>query len=282
MIFDTHCHVQFNSYKDDYEEVIKRCKEKGVILNTVGTQKTTSKLAVEFAEKYENVYATIGIHPIHVTSTEVDEEETHFQSREEEFDEKYYDELASHKKVIAVGECGLELFHLPEDANKEEILEKQKQNFFEQYNFAKKHNLPLVIHIRDAYEEMADFLQELKNKTGEDIRGVVHCYSSNWQNAKRFLDLGLYIGFTGIITFPERKTNPEPHFDLLEVVKNIPLDKMLIETDAPYLAPQKYRGQRCEPWMVEEVGKKIAELKNLSSEEVFAKTLENSKKLFNI
>mgnify|MGYP005633893491 CR=1 FL=1 len=273
MLIDSHCHIQFNAYKDDYDEVIKRCIEKNTILNTVGTQKETSKKAVAFAEKYDNIYATIGLHPIHLFPTHVDEEESSFISREEDFDEEYYGELAKSEKVIAVGECGIDLFHLPKDKSLEEVLKKQKEIFIKQADFAKKHNLPLVIHVRDAYKEILEVLDP-------ETKGVVHCYTGNWQNAQKFLDLGLYLGFTGIATFPAKKTSPKPQEQLLEVIKNCPLDRILIETDAPYLAPQKYRGERCEPWMVEEVAKKIAEIKVLTEEEVRDVTVENAKRLF--
>ncbi|KKQ40599.1 MAG: Hydrolase, TatD family [Candidatus Magasanikbacteria bacterium GW2011_GWA2_37_8] len=281
MIIDTHCHLQFNGYNEDREAVIKRCQEAGMICNTVGTQKDTSRLAVELAEKYDFIYATIGLHPIHTSSTEVDEEETTFQSREEEFDEKYYNELAQSKKVIAVGECGLELFHIPEGANKEEVLEKQKKTFLQQINFANKHNLPMVIHVRDAHQETIEMLNlEIKNLKLEIPTGVMHCYTSDWINAEQYLKLGFYLGFTGVITFPPKKLDPKPQLDLLEVVKNCPLDKILIETDSPYLAPQAYRGERAEPWMVVEVAKKIAEIRNLGLEEVVEITTNNAKKLF--
>ncbi|MFH1947552.1 MAG: TatD family hydrolase [Candidatus Magasanikbacteria bacterium] len=315
MLIDTHCHIQFNTYKDDYHEVIQRCVEKDVVFNTVGTQKETSQKAVEFAEKYDNIYATIGLHPIHLFPTHIDEEESSFVSREEDFDEEYYGGLAKSEKVIAVGECGIDLFHLPKDKIVEEVLTKQKEIFIKQYDFAIKQNLPLVIHIRNgnaeveisAYEEVAKILEALPLERGEPacrqagqrgcssdrepippfippsqggIVGVVHCYSSNWQNAKKFLDLGLYLGFTGIVTFPAKKTDPKPQEELIEVIKNCPLDRMLIETDAPYLAPQAYRGQRCEPWMVEEVAKKIAEIKGVSIDEILKITVENAKKLF--
>lgn len=278
-MFDTHCHLQFNAYKDDREAVIARCAEKGMFCNVVGTQKDTSAAAVALAESHDFIYATIGLHPIHTTSTEVDEEEIIFKSREENFDEAYYAKLSESKKVIAVGECGLELFHLPPGADKNEILAKQKKVFIEQINFARAHDLALVIHIRDAYEETAEVLSQA-DKTS--LRGVVHCYTGNWQNAAKFLDLGLYLGFTGVITFPPKKTSPQAQFDLIEVVKNCPLDKILIETDAPYLAPQAYRGQRCEPWMVEEVAKKIAELRGLTTEEVLKITDTNARQLFRI
>lgn len=283
-LIDTHCHLQFNAYNEDRESVISRCQEKNMICNVVGTQKDTSRLAVELAEKYDFIYATIGLHPIHTTSTEVDEEETSFKSREEDFDEEFYDKLAQSKKVIAVGECGLELFHIPEGANKNEIIEKQKKTFLQQINFADKHGLPLSIHVRDAHEETIELLSSLFNlplSEGETRGGgVMHCYTSNWTNAQKYLDLGLYLGFTGVTTFPPKKLDPKPQNDLIEVIKNCPLDRILIETDAPYLAPQAYRGERSEPWMVEEVAKKIAEIRGLGVEEVRKITFDNALRLF--
>ena len=275
-MFDTHCHLQFNAYKDDREAVVKRCLDKGVICNIVGTQKDTSRAAVELAEKYNGLYATIGLHPIHITSVDVDEEETTFHSREEIFDEEYYSELAQSAKVIAVGECGIELFHLPPEADRAEILANQKAQFLTQYHFAKKHDLPTVIHVRDAYEETLAILRELN----ESIRATMHCYTGNWHYAAQFLDLGLYLGFTGVITFPPKKTTPQAQIDLLEVVQKCPTDRILIETDAPYLAPQAYRGERCEPWMVEEVAKKIAELRGMTAEEIVKITDQNARQLF--
>lgn len=289
-MIDTHCHIQFQGYKDDRDEVILRCIKKRLIINTIGTQKETSKKAVEMAEKYDNVYATIGLHPVHLFATEIDEEESKFLSHEEDFDEEYYSELAKSKKVVGVGECGLDFFHLPKDIDFQTILEKQKKVFEEQFRFAQKHDLALVIHTRDpelgkdlpkAYDEVAELLSKLIKEFGS-VRGVVHCYSGNWQQAQKFLDLGLSLGFTGVITFPPRKKNPQSTLDLLEVVKNCPLDRMVVETDAPYLAPQLYRGKKCEPWMVEEVVKEIAKIKMRSVEEVEKITDGNAKKLFKI
>lgn len=275
MLIDTHCHIQFNAYKDDANEVIKRCTEKGMILNAVGSQKDTSERAVEYAEKYPNIYATVGLHPIHTHETFVDEDEISFKSREEDFDYEFYKKLASHPKVIAIGECGLELFHVPKDLDKDEFLIKQNKAFLEQIKLAKELNLPLVIHVREAHEETLEILNSV-----EKLKGVVHCYTGNWVNAKKYLDMGLYLGFTGVITFPPKKTGPQPQLDLLEVVKNCPLERILIETDSPYLAPQAYRGQRCEPWMVEEVAKKIGEIKETSTEEVIKATSNNALNLF--
>lgn len=282
-MIDSHCHIQFKAFDDDREEVIKRCLEKQVILNVVGTQKNTSKKAVELTERYENIYATIGLHPIQEHKVKVKEEADDFTSRGEEFDEEFYQELVKSEKVIAIGETGLDKFHIPKDEGLDAVLEKQKQIFLQHYNFAKKHFLPLVIHVRDAHEEMIDLLQSILGKTsdgGKNGLGVIHCYSGNWQQAKQYLQMGLYLGFTGVLTFPSKKTDPQPQKDLIEVVENMPLNRILVETDAPYLAPQKYRGERSEPWMVEEVVKKIAEIKNLEVGEVQEVVVSNAKKLF--
>lgn len=276
MLFDTHCHLQFNAYKDDAGEVYKKCAEKGVILNVIGSQRDTSERAVAYADKYSNVYATVGLHPIHLVSAEVDEEEVNFKSREEKFDYDYYKKLAERPKVIAIGECGLELYHLPEGVDEETAIKIQTEAFVGQYKLAQELDLPMVIHVRSAHRQMIDLLRTLSPVP----RGVVHCYTSGWGYAKEYLDLGLYLGFTGVITFPAKKTDPKAQAELLEVVKNCPLDRILTETDAPYLAPQKYRGQRCEPWMVEEVAAKIAEIKGILPDEVIAQTGENARKLF--
>lgn len=279
MLFDTHCHVQFQAYSDDREEVIQDSLGKGVIMNMVGTQKDTSRAAVELAEAYNNVYASIGTHPIHLHSTHVDEEESSFQSREEDFDDAYYETLyQSSKKIIGVGETGLDLFHLPADVSVEQVLEKQRKVFLAHVAFAMRHNLPLVVHCRDAHDQMVEVLHALDKKP----RGTIHCYTSDWIHAKQYLEMGFYLGFTGVITFPPKKSNPKLQEDLLEVVRNAPLDRILLETDSPYLTPNIRRGKRNEPWLVEEVAKKIAELRDMPYEEVAAQTTKNAKELFGV
>ncbi len=277
-MFDTHCHVQFQGFKKDADEIIKKCGEKGMILNLVGTQKDTSRAGVEMAQKYPFTYASIGLHPVHLFSTHIDEEESSFTSREEDFDYEYYKTLGQNPKVVAIGECGLDLYRLPEGRTVEEVLEKQKKVFSLQYKLAQELNLAMVIHCREAHQQLIDLLKTFTTS----FRATVHCYTSNWHYAQQYLDLGLHLGFTGVITFPPRKTDPQAQSDLLEVVKNCPLERIVIETDAPYLAPQVYRGTRCEPPMVEEVIKKIAELKNISFAEVEKATTENAKRLFGI
>ena len=276
MLIDTHCHLQFTAYKDDADIVAKKCADKGMILNIVGSQYDTSVRAIEYAEKYPFCFATVGLHPIHLISAEVDEEEVKFTSREEKFDYDKYKALAEHPKTIAIGECGLELYHLPEGINANEAIKIQTKAFISQYKLAQELNLPTVIHVRDAHQQMIDLLKTLNPIP----RGVIHCYTGDWNFAKQYLDMGFYLGFTGVVTFPAKKTNPKPQEDLLEVIKNCPLDRILIETDAPYLAPQKYRGERCEPWMVEEVAIFIAKIRGLPAVEFVEIAEQNALKLF--
>jgi len=276
-MIDTHAHIQFDAYKTDREEVVKRCQEKNLILNLVGTQKDTSRRAVEMAEQYTNMYASIGTHPIHLHSTHVDEEESSFLSREEDFDEEYYSSLVQSQKVIGIGECGLDLFHIPKDKTQEEVLKKQTEVFAAHVEFAYKHDLPLVIHCRDAHDQMIDVLKSFNR----EIRGTVHCYTSNYTHAKQYLDLGLYLGFTGVITFPPKKLDPAPQLNLIEVVEKMPLDRIVVETDSPYLAAQAYRGQRAEPWMVEEVIKQVALVRGVESTYMEDQIFHNTLNLFN-
>lgn len=278
MIIDTHCHIQFRGLDSDREAIIKRCQSKQMILNLIGTQKDTSRKAVELAKLYPDMYASIGTHPNHLFPTYIDEEESQFMSREEGFDEAYYEELYQFapEKIIGVGETGLDLYHIPKDVSLETILKTQSEIFLKHFYFAEKHNLPLVIHVREAHQYMIKLLQYL----GRQIRGVVHCYTNNLAYARQYLELGLYLGFTGVVTFPPKKLDPRPQLDLLEVVEKMPLDRIVVETDAPFLAPQSYRGQRGEPWMTEEVIKKIAETRRMGQIEVESAVLKNSLRLF--
>ncbi|PIT86943.1 MAG: hydrolase TatD [Candidatus Magasanikbacteria bacterium CG10_big_fil_rev_8_21_14_0_10_43_6] len=275
-MFDTHCHIQFKAFQDDLDQVILRCTEKNTFMNVVGTQIPTSKKAIALAEKYDNVYASVGIHPIQHDVVDVEEETTHFTSRGEEWDQQLFETLVQHPKVIGVGETGLDRFHIRKDVGIEDIFAKQKELFLQHYHLAKKFDKALVIHVRDAHTEMIEILEEL----GAPIRGTIHCFTGNWDQAERYLALGLHLGFTGVITFPPKKTDPQPQLDLWEVVKKMPLDRMLVETDAPYLAAQAYRGERSEPWMVEECIKKIAEIRTISLDTVQKSTTKNARTLF--
>ncbi len=245
---DTHAHLNFNTYKETSEKIIKKCIDRNIRIINVGSQYDTSARAVKIAENYEGVYAAIGIHPIHLSRTEVDEEEMHFKSREEKFDKKKYEKLlcaGTHcnapKKVVAIGEIGLDYFHIPDNMDFEEVKKIQKKGFIDQLEFAKEVNLPVILHCRGAkdkpYEAYTDMLEILRSvsphsqepalslpKGGERgcLRGVIHCFGANLEIVRNFIELGFYIGFTGIITF--KNVSPE----LLEVVKNIPLECILV------------------------------------------------------
>lgn len=303
-MFDTHSHIQFKAYQDDRDDVIKKCLDKNMIINAIGTQFKTSQDAINLAEKHDHIYATVGLHPIQSYKVKVDEvvgdavtdpersrrKDTSFISIAEEFDIDTYRELAQHKKVVAIGETGLDRFHIPDDKTTEELMSEQIEVFMRHYQIAKELDLPLVIHVRDPKKNEdgslpesthKDMIRVLKN-IKEPIKGVIHCFSGNWEQAQEYLALGLHLGFTGIVTYKPKKLDPQVQLDLLEVVDKIPLDRMLVETDAPYLAPQEYRGKRSEPWMVEEVLKFIAERRGMSFEELKSNTINNGKKLFNI
>lgn len=276
-LIDTHAHVNFNAFKDDSGAVMQRALEKDIWVINVGSQYSTSQRAVEYTEKYERgVYAAIGLHPIHLSQTEVDEEEIRFKTKEERFDKEKYQKLLS-EKVVAIGETGLDYYHIPKDKNLEEIKEVQKQGFIEQLEFAKENHLPVILHCRGseahpfgAYDEMLEIIANLGN------RGVIHCYGGSLEQANRFLDLGFLISFTGIITFDKKAEN------LQQIAKTIPLEKIMVETDCPYLAPEPHRGQRNEPAYVEFIARKIAEIKGIDYEEVAKQTTENAIKLFGL
>lgn len=279
---DTHAHVNINAFADDTSEVIERAHEAGVAMINIGTQQDTSRRAVEIAELYENgVYAIVGLHPVHTSASYHDESELGenmkgFTSRGEVFDVAYYRELASSEKVVAIGECGYDYYRLEETTKA-----VQEEAFIAQIELANELALPLMIHTRDAKGNSAsaaaagsvydDTFATLKQYA--KVPGNVHFYAGNWEQAKRFFDIGFTISFTGVITFAS---------DYEEVVKNAPLDMIHAETDCPYVAPKPYRGQRCEPHMVVEVYKKIAAIKGLDEESVREQLLQNARQLYKL
>lgn len=270
MFFDTHTHVNFAGFKYDSDETIKRALDDGTWLINVGTQIDTSQHAVSLANKYPHgVYAAIGLHPIHTYQQIVDEEETRFKTREEGFDENLYAALLN-DKVVAVGECGLDYFRLPEN-DRDAAIKKQKQALVAQLHFAQKHNLPVIIHCRDAYD---DLLEILKAEYGGKP-GVIHSFTDTWDTAKKFVDFGFYVALNGILTFD--KTGK-----LAEVAKNVPSDRILTETDAPYLTPPPFRGKRNEPAYVKYVAQRIAEIRGVSVEELGSQTFKNACELFKV
>ena len=282
-LIDTHGHVSFEAFKNDYRTILNQSLAKGIWTIMPGTQKDTSKRAVEVANEFdEGVYAAVGIHPLHLLDTELDQEEISFHARAERFDDEYYQTLAQNPKVKAIGECGPEYFRIQEHSKKTGIdtenLKKNQQETYEKHvQLACELNLPIITHCRaseknasDAYDDLVLILRRYPS-----ARGVIHCFTSSFPVAQKFLDLGFYISFTGIITFAKEQY-------LLDAVREIPLDRILIETDAPYLSPTPHRGKRNLPEYVTFVAEKIAHIKGTTFERTAEQTVQNSKNLFKI
>ena len=281
-LIDSHCHVHFRAYDADMDNVIKQTLDAGVFMITVGTQKDTSRIGLEVAERWDGVWATVGLHPNHLTKQEfLDEDELDpVKTREETFDMDYYRELARHPKCVAIGETGLDYYRIPDGADVELVKEKQRATVRAHFDLATEMNLPVSIHCRDAYPEQAQIIREYTQAGKLARRGVMHCFTGTVEEARVFIELGFLISFSGIVTFacpPGRRGK-----NLQEVARALPLEKLLIETDAPYLTPAPDRGKRNEPWRVKYVAEKIAELKGMSVEEVAQVTTENAKFLFSI
>ncbi len=265
---DNHAHLNFRAFDADREETIARASAASVGIINVGTQKDTSELAVELAEKYDNCFAIVGLHPVHTSKSFHDEKEIgeggkEFTSRGEVFDYEYYKDLCKHPKVVGIGECGLDYYRPEEDTK-----EIQRKAFEEQINLSLETKKPLMLHLRESY---SDALEILKKYPG--VKGNAHFFAGTLDEARGFLDLGITMSFTGVITFAKQYK---------ELVEFIPLNMMLSETDCPYVAPIPYRGKRNEPLYVIEVIKKIAEIKNMPLEQVGEQLMENSRRAWGI
>ena len=251
-LFDSHAHLMDEKFENKYLEIIQNAKENDVLyITNIGYDEKTSIQAVEEAEKSENIYATVGMHPDHCNGEEIDID--------------FINRLAKSKCVVAIGEIGLDYHY--EETNKE----NQKRHFVEQINLANSLGLPIVIHSRDADMDMLEILK--KNKIENNF--VMHCFSSSVEVAKEVLKLGGYISFSGTVTFKNARS-------LVDVVKMTPLDKILIETDAPYLAPEPNRGSRNEPAFVKYTAKKIADLKEISLSKIAEITTANAMRFYRI
>lgn len=272
--FDAHTHVQFAAYDDDREEVIKRSLDAGVWSMNVGTQKDTSRAAVELAEKHEGLFAAIGLHPIHTSSSYHDSKELGggeaakaFTSRGEEFDYDYYKKLAENPKVLAIGECGLDYYRLEENTKT-----KQKEALLQQITLAKETKRALMIHCRNAFPDLIEFFKEHQSELPES-RGVIHFFSGTKDDAKELADLGFGFTFGGVVTFTH---------DYDEVLKYLPVDRILSETDAPYITPTPHRGKRNESSYIPLVVGKIAEVRGVSEDEMASQILENVSSIFGV
>lgn len=272
-LIDTHSHLNFQAFRQDYDAVIERSLEEEVWMINVGTQFETSRRAVEMAEEYsDGVYAAIGLHPIHLFEHHVDEEETSFNARGEEFNADSYKDLFSRSvKVVAIGEFGLDYFRMPPNEDPDLVKKVQEEVVKQHLILAEEVDKPAMIHCRDAYDDLVRVIEE----TNYRGRGEIHSFTGTWAQAKKFLNLGFFVALNGIITFDKTGRSEE-------VVKNLPLESIILETDAPYLTPAPHRGKRNEPSYVKFVAQKIAEVKGIEVEEVEQVTTENARKLFRI
>lgn len=281
MLFDSHTHLNLAAFDLDRDTIINRYLKEGIFLVNVGTCFQTSKKAIEIAEEYQNCWASVGLHPAHTFPAPLNQlDKNEFNNKDnlqdilkrEEFDSKFEDLIQNNKKIVAIGECGLDYNYLKDSSieKQEEFKIMQEKEFRKQIKIAQKYDLPLILHLRDLYKEAFGILKE-NNYLG---KAVFHFFTGSLEDLKLILQNPYYfIGFSGVITYGNK---------LDEVLKGIPLERILIETDAPYVAPVPYRGKRNEPLYVKEVARKIAEIKNLPLKEVEKQTFQNALRFFGI
>ncbi len=255
MLIDSHAHLDDRRFQKDIDKVLERAKRAGVgkIIH-VGFDKQSSINAYKMAEKYENIYAVVGVHPH--DAKDLDDDLLEF----------LYDIARTKNKIVAIGEIGLDYYRnlSPKD--------QQKKAFVRQIALAKELNLPIVIHDRDAHGDTVKIMKEERaSRTG----GVLHCFSGSWEMARQCIEMGFYISFAGPVTFSNARR-------ILDVIASTPLERILVETDCPYLTPEPHRGRRNEPAYVKHVAEKIAEVKGVSFEEIARITTANTKEAFNI
>ncbi len=271
-MFDSHCHLNFKAFRDDAHAVANAMKKNHVSALVVGCDSATSQYAIDLAQEFPNLYASVGLHPIHVL--------------DEPWNSAAMKELAVEERVVAIGEVGLDFYRLPENQEeKRRHLESQYVAFDAAIELAVDLSLPLVLHCRNAYDAVLTVLKPYFSDRGNELNGTIHCFMGTWQQAEQFLAMGFMIGFTGVITYSD--IDPS----LLEVVEKVPLDRVLIETDAPYLTPEPYRTEgkknsgktpRNLPQYSLEVAKKIGEVRNKKMMEIVQVTEANAFRLFDI
>lgn len=249
MIFDTHAHYNDEAYNEDLDQIINDMKPTVCGIINCATNYASIKKTLELAKKYDGfIYAAYGVHPSEL---------------EENYDEEFLLEYLKHDECVAVGEIGLDYHYLDYDK------ELQKDWLIKQIKLAKTVNKPVILHDRDSHADILEIIKEYKPN------GVLHCFSGSVEMAREILKCGLYIGIGGVVTFKNAKKT-------VEVVKELPLDRLLLETDAPYLSPEPFRGKRNTSQNILYVAEKIAEIKGITTDEVLKANLENTKKLFGI
>ncbi len=308
MLIDTHCHVSFEAYKNDAEYVVKRALDADVKMITVGTRIETSRAALAFAEAHEGVWATVGLHPGHVHAQDfVDANEmpsgmtgsnpigkpsdaVAARHMAEAFDPEVYRAMLAHPKVVAVGECGLDYYRLPPGISAEQMKEDQKVAVRAQLRLASEAGKPVVIHCRNAasapsisplaggearsaHQDQAEMIREEIAAGGLARRGLIHCFTGTAEEAAMYAELHFLVAFGGILTFGK---------NVAEAARVIPLEQIVLETDAPYLTPAPFRGKRNEPVHVRLVAEKLAALKGVSVGEIERVTTANAIRLFGL
>ncbi len=260
---DIHSHVTFKEYNADLPQVLERMKSEQVWTIGVGVDLPTSQAVVDFANTHEGFWAAIGLHPTDTTA--------------ESFDSSIYGTIVEHPKVVAIGECGLDFFRISGDLIAEK--KRQKENFEKQLEFAITHDKPLMLHSRpskgtlDVYEDLLDILESRNQSLGSRLRGNVHFFVGDVAIARRFYSIGFTTSFTGVVTFARE-------YD--DVVRFAPLDMILVETDAPFAAPEPFRGRRNEPTYVKYVVEAIATIRGVDAETIRYATVENARRVFTL
>ncbi|MFO7806926.1 MAG: TatD family hydrolase [Candidatus Moraniibacteriota bacterium] len=280
-LIDTHSHINFNQFKEDGGEVIQRALKKDVEMIIVGAEYKTSRRAIEYANKYEKgVYSAVGLHPLHLQKITAQEEEENisFDTRGEEFHYDIYEKLAKSDEVVAIGEVGLDYYHINLAENLNEIKKRQQEVLVKQLLLARELDLPVIIHCRMAHLDLLSLLKDFKKKYARYLPndrpwGVIHCFSGDEDLAWRYFNLGLMISFTGLITFSKQ-------WD--DLIRKMPSDRFMIETDCPFMAPEPYRGKRNEPLLVKYVAQRIAEIRSTELEKIADISTKNAQAFFEI
>lgn len=279
MFIDTHSHINFKIFKDETDKIIQDSLSENTWQIIVGTDYKTSQRALQFANKYERgVYVAVGLHPLHLHSTKNEGEDYDFVSTGEEFNYDAYEKIAKFEKVVAIGEIGLDYYHIASNQNIDEVKVLQKEVFKQQLLLARRLNLPVIIHCRQAHDDTLEIISEFKQEYRElfekdQIWGVMHCFSGDEDLAWQYFSLGLIISFTGLITFSQQWDG---------LIRKLPSDKFMIETDCPFMTPEPYRGKRNEPILVKHVAKRIGEIRGKTIDRIAEVTTNNAKKLFRI
>lgn len=272
MLIDIHSHINFKDFKEDADAVIRRAFDNDIWQIVVGSELKTSQRALEYAKKYDSgVYAAVGLQPFHTWDQDIDAGEYQIKTKQQLFSENDYLPLIKDKKVVAMGEIGLDYYRL-EGPDQDKIVAAQKTAFEEQLVFANKHDLPCIIHCRQAHEDVLAILKHLK-ESDDMPKVVMHSFVGNFEQAQQYIDLGCFMSFNGLITFAR---------DWDKTIKWLPLDRIMVETDCPWLTPVPHRGKRNEPSYVKYVAEKLAELKDVSFDEVAQTTTNTAKDFFNL